>query len=153
MHPSRSAAFALAVMSLLAACPVTVNIPVATGASASPPGASPGASPAAPGASPAAPGGATPVPQKPFRFANSTHPKGVLGTVRLELGKRTFKATHTGKENFIVYVTSVVPASPPQVAFSYIGPGSWTWEYFVESAGDYIVDLKDADQEWTLTIE
>ena len=65
-------------------------------------GAQPGATPApsasgsaapAPGSSAApAPGAATPIPQKPYDFNSNTSGKGVIGTVRLELGKRTFKA-------------------------------------------------------------
>ena len=120
--------------------------PSASGSAAPAPGAS--AAPA-PGAS-AAP---TPIPQKPYDFNSNTSGKGVIGTVRLELGKRTFKAKHDGKSNFILYVNTPVPNAGPEVAFSYIGAGEWTWSYQVQTAGDYTLDLKAADGQWSVHVE
>jgi hypothetical protein len=92
--------------------------------------------------------------QQVYRY-DSDHQSspGVIGTAFLRLGKRTFRATHTGTGNFILYVTSTEPDSAPDVAFNEIGAGTWTWTMQVRHAGTYTIDLKAADGEWTVSIE
>jgi hypothetical protein len=92
-----------------------------------------------------------PTTQELYHFDSNHSGTGVLGIVHLPLGKRTFRATHTGRSNFILYLN--VPDGGPEVAFDEIGPGHWTWTYQVQKAGDYSLDLKYADGEWTLDIE
>ena len=60
---------------------------------------------------------------------------------------------HSGSSNFILYVTSTAPDSGPEVAFNEMGAGNWTWTYQVQEAGEYTLDLKAADGEWTVDIE
>lgn len=75
---------------------------------------------------------------------------GVIGIIHLPLGRHVFRATHTGSSNFIVYLN--VPGGGPEVAFNEIGPGHWSWAYQVQQRGDYSIDIKAADGEWTLDI-
>jgi hypothetical protein len=117
--------------------------------------AAPG-TPAPPAATEAPAEPSTPAPgptQQVYRFDSNNNSPGVLGNVRLELGQRTFRASHTGTSNFILYVTGVKPGSFPDVAFNEFGAGTWTWTTQIQEAGDYTLDLKEADGQWTLTIE
>jgi hypothetical protein len=135
----------------------------ATTAPAAPGTPPPAAVPAAP--APAAPAPtaapATPEPgptQRPYHFDSNHNATGVLGKVRLELGTRTFKGTHGGKYNFrvLLFPPGVEPA-PNLLStifiFSEIGSGSWTYQLQVMQAGEYALELANADGPWTLSIE
>lgn len=93
-----------------------------------------------------------PVVAGPLYHFDSHHAAspGVIGVIRLPLGRHVFRATHSGGSNFILYLN--VPGGGPEVAFNEIGPGHWTWAYQVQQRGDYSLDVKAADGEWTIDI-
>lgn len=93
------------------------------------------------------------VSQRVYRFSGGIEDRGVLGVLRLQPGLRTFRGTHTGAGNFILYLTSTRPASAPDVVFNELGPGTWTWTTRITRAGDYELDMKFADTAWTVTVE
>lgn len=95
-------------------------------------------------------GGAT---QRVYHFTGGIEDRGVLGVIRLQPGLRTFRATHTGSGNFILYLTSTRPNSGPDVVFNELGRGTWTWTTRITRPGDYELDLKFADTAWTVTVE
>ncbi|MNS52442.1 hypothetical protein D3C72_851570 [compost metagenome] len=95
-------------------------------------------------------GGAT---QRVYHFTGGIEDRGVLGVIRLQPGLRTFRATHTGEGNFILYLTSTRPNSAPDVVFNELGRGTWTWTTRITRPGDYELDLKFADTAWTVTVE
>jgi hypothetical protein len=95
-------------------------------------------------------GGAT---QRVYRFAGGIEDRGVLGVIRLQPGLRTFRGTHTGEGNFILYLTSTRPNSAPDVVFNEQGPGTWTWTTRITRPGDYELDMKFADTAWAVTVE
>jgi hypothetical protein len=91
--------------------------------------------------------------QRVYHFTGGIEDRGVLGTIHLRPGLRTFRGTHTGAGNFILYLTSTEPNSGPDVVFNEQGPGTWTWTMQVTRPGDYELDMKFADTAWTVTVE
>jgi hypothetical protein len=92
-------------------------------------------------------------PQRVYRFSGGIDDRGVLGVIRLQPGLRTFRGTHTGAGNFILYLTATRPNSAPDVVFNELGPGTWTWTTRITRPGDYELDLKFADTAWTVMVE
>ncbi|MFN3429029.1 MAG: hypothetical protein ACK46X_03630 [Candidatus Sericytochromatia bacterium] len=91
--------------------------------------------------------------QRVYHFTGGIEDRGVLGVIRLQPGLRTFRGTHTGDGNFILYLTSTRPQSGPDVVFNELGPGTWTWTTRITRPGDYELDMKFADTAWTVTVE
>jgi hypothetical protein len=104
--------------------------------------------------SPVAAAASTPAPvvaltSAPVKFESDGSKKGVQGPFLLEAGKWTLKATHKGEGNFIVYLKPAAGGFG-QGAFNEIGAGSWEWSTLIEKAGDYYLDVQNADGAWTL---
>jgi hypothetical protein len=91
--------------------------------------------------------------QRVYHFTGGIEDRGVLGTIHLRPGLRTFRGTHTGSGNFILYLTSTRPNSGPDVVFNEQGPGTWIWTTRITRPGDYELDMKFADTAWTVTVE
>jgi hypothetical protein len=92
-----------------------------------------------------------PIHRPLYHFDSNHAGTGVIAVIRLPFGRHVFRATHTGSSNFIVYLN--VPGGGPEVAFNNIGPGHWRWDYQVQTLGDYSIDIKAADGEWSIDID